>query len=84
MRSIGVSNFTAEHLERIIDETGVTPAVNQIELHPYFPQSVMRDVNDAVRHPHRVVEPARQAPGAVRGAAGRRRPPRSTASRPAR
>lgn len=46
VRSIGVSNFTAEHLERIIDETGVTPAVNQIELHPYFPQSVMRDVNE--------------------------------------
>lgn len=45
VRSIGVSNFTAEHLERIIDDTGVTPAVNQIELHPYFPQAVMRDVN---------------------------------------
>ncbi|MEP9365138.1 aldo/keto reductase [Nocardioides sp. CN2-186] len=45
VRSIGVSNFSAEHLERIIDETGVTPAVNQIELHPYFPQAVMRDVN---------------------------------------
>ncbi len=38
MRSIGVSNFTEAHLTRIIDETGVTPAVNQIELHPYFPQ----------------------------------------------
>jgi 2,5-diketo-D-gluconate reductase A len=46
VRSIGVSNFSPEHLERIIDETGVTPAVNQIELHPYFPQSVMRDVHD--------------------------------------
>ncbi|WP_243057595.1 aldo/keto reductase [Nocardioides sp. SR21] len=46
VRSIGVSNFSAEHLERIIDETGVTPAVNQIELHPYFPQSVMRDANE--------------------------------------
>lgn len=40
--SIGVSNFTAAHLRRIIDETGVTPAVNQIELHPYFPQVEMR------------------------------------------
>ena len=38
MRSIGVSNFTEAHLTRIIDETGVTPAVNQVELHPYFPQ----------------------------------------------
>ncbi len=46
VRAIGVSNFTAEHLETIIDESGVTPAVNQIELHPYFPQSVMRDVNE--------------------------------------
>jgi len=43
--SIGVSNFTGDHLHRIIDETGVTPAVNQIELHPYFPQPEMRSVN---------------------------------------
>ena len=39
VRSIGVSNFTEAHLTRIIDETGVTPAVNQVELHPYFPQA---------------------------------------------
>ena len=45
VRSIGVSNFTAEHLERIIDETGVAPSVNQIELHPYFPQAQMREVD---------------------------------------
>lgn len=45
VRDIGVSNFTEEHLDRIIDETGVTPAVNQIELHPYFPQERMRSVN---------------------------------------
>lgn len=37
--SIGVSNFTEAMLQELIDETGVTPAVNQIELHPYFPQS---------------------------------------------
>lgn len=43
--SIGVSNFTEEQLHRIIDATGVTPAVNQIELHPYFPQAEMRKVN---------------------------------------
>ncbi|KQX05504.1 MULTISPECIES: aldo/keto reductase [unclassified Leifsonia] len=42
VRSIGVSNFTEEHLDRIIGETGVTPAVNQIELHPYFPQASLR------------------------------------------
>jgi 2,5-diketo-D-gluconate reductase A len=45
VRTIGVSNFTEDHLRRIIDETGVTPAVNQIELHPYFPQQRMRAVN---------------------------------------
>lgn len=45
VRSIGVSNFTAEHLDRIIAETGVTPAVNQIELHPAFPQIQMRAAN---------------------------------------
>ncbi|GAA4715987.1 aldo/keto reductase [Nocardioides conyzicola] len=45
VRTIGVSNFAAAHLDRIIGETGVTPAVNQIELHPYFPQVDMRAVN---------------------------------------
>lgn len=42
VRSIGVSNFTQEHLGRLIGETGVVPAVNQIELHPHFPQGPMR------------------------------------------
>jgi 2,5-diketo-D-gluconate reductase A len=42
VRSIGVSNFTRAHLERVIEETGVTPAVNQVELHPYFPQPQIR------------------------------------------
>jgi len=37
-RSIGVSNFLAEHLERVVNETGVTPAVDQIELHPAYQQ----------------------------------------------
>lgn len=45
LRSIGVSNFLPEHLSRIIADTGVTPAVNQIELHPRFPQSEQRKVN---------------------------------------
>jgi 2,5-diketo-D-gluconate reductase A len=44
-RSIGVSNFQPAHLERIIDETGVTPAVNQIELHPRFQQQGLRHVH---------------------------------------
>lgn len=41
-KSIGVSNFMAEHLQRLTDETGVTPAVNQIELHPRFQQTELR------------------------------------------
>ena len=44
-RSIGVSNFEPEHLERIIGETGVVPAVNQIELHPRFQQKRLREVH---------------------------------------
>lgn len=44
-RSVGVSNFTAAHLERAIGETGVTPAVNQIELHPHFQQRALREVH---------------------------------------
>ncbi len=45
LRSIGVSNFLPEHLSRIIAETGVTPAVNQVELHPRFPQVEQRAVH---------------------------------------
>lgn len=45
-RSIGVSNFHAPHLERIIGETGVTPVLNQIELHPDFQQKALRDVHE--------------------------------------
>jgi diketogulonate reductase-like aldo/keto reductase len=45
LRSIGVSNFLPEHLSRIIAATGVTPAVNQVELHPYFPQEQQRQVH---------------------------------------
>ena len=41
-RSIGVSNFAREHLERIIGDTGVKPALNQIELHPRFQQRELR------------------------------------------
>ncbi|WP_288530769.1 aldo/keto reductase [uncultured Secundilactobacillus sp.] len=36
IRAIGVSNFEPDHLDRLINETGVTPAVNQIEIHPYW------------------------------------------------
>lgn len=50
-RSIGVSNFHPEHLQRLIDETGVTPVINQIELHPDFPQKE----NRAWHEKHRIV-----------------------------
>lgn len=42
VRSVGVSNFTETMLSRLIEETGVAPAVNQVELHPYFPQQHLR------------------------------------------
>jgi 2,5-diketo-D-gluconate reductase A len=42
VRSIGVSNFQPEQLERVIAETGVTPAINQVELHPHFQQVGLR------------------------------------------
>jgi 2,5-diketo-D-gluconate reductase A len=41
-RAIGVSNFTSEHLQRLLDETDVVPAVNQVELHPYLQQADLR------------------------------------------
>ncbi|CQR66003.1 aldo/keto reductase [Streptomyces leeuwenhoekii] len=42
VRSIGVSNFTPGHIERLEKETGVLPSVNQIELHPLLPQEELR------------------------------------------
>jgi 2,5-diketo-D-gluconate reductase A len=45
VKSIGVSNFTKEGLQRIIDETGVVPAINQVELHPFFNQAELRAFN---------------------------------------
>lgn len=47
-RTIGVSNFQPAHLDRIVAETGVAPAVNQIEVHPYFTNEVAR----AATHRH--------------------------------
>lgn len=46
VKSIGVSNFGADHLERIMDETGVSPVLNQIELHPGFQQAPLRALHD--------------------------------------
>ncbi|MCX4680357.1 aldo/keto reductase [Streptomyces sp. NBC_01433] len=47
VRSIGVSNFTAAHLDRLERETGVLPAVNQIEMHPLLVQDELRAVHTA-------------------------------------
>lgn len=44
-RAIGVSNFSASHLERLMNETSIVPAVNQIEVHPFFIQKELRAVN---------------------------------------
>ncbi|HVK05052.1 MAG TPA: aldo/keto reductase [Armatimonadaceae bacterium] len=46
-RSVGVSNFTEAHLRRILDETGETPALNQVELHPHFQQRALREFHAA-------------------------------------
>lgn len=45
VRAIGVSNFMVGHLERLLAETTVVPAVNQIELHPYFIQQAVQDAD---------------------------------------
>ena len=46
VRSIGVSNFQPAHLERLVAETGVTPVVNQIELHPRMQQPALRELHE--------------------------------------
>ncbi len=44
--SIGVSNFSPDHLDRIVEATGVVPALNQIELHPHFQQRAARAAHE--------------------------------------
>lgn len=44
--SIGVSNFTEHHLQRVLDETGVVPVLNQVELHPRFQQHPLRNYEE--------------------------------------
>lgn len=44
-RSIGVSNFQPKHIRRLVQETNVVPAVNQVEVHPYLTQDEVRAVN---------------------------------------
>ena len=47
-RAVGVSNFEPGHLDRLVQETGVVPAVNQIEVHPYFTNETARAAS--IRH----------------------------------
>lgn len=47
VRAIGVSNFMPQHIERLLGETDVVPAVNQVELHPYFSQPAVQAANAA-------------------------------------
>jgi diketogulonate reductase-like aldo/keto reductase len=54
VRAIGVSNFMTGHLQRLLAETAVAPAVNQIEVHPYFQQAELQRVNAS----HRVLTQA--------------------------
>jgi 2,5-diketo-D-gluconate reductase A len=51
VRAIGVSNFSPKHMQNLIERTQVRPAVNQVELHPFFIQQQMWDAN--ARHGHR-------------------------------
>jgi len=46
VRAIGVSNFMPHHLERLLDQTNIVPAVNQIELHPYFTQPDVQEADE--------------------------------------
>ncbi|MYS36755.1 diketogulonate reductase-like aldo/keto reductase [Streptomyces sp. KhCrAH-43] len=47
VRAIGVSNFMVDHLGTLLDATTVVPAVNQLEIHPYFQQREVLDFDDA-------------------------------------
>ena len=53
-RAIGVSNFEPEHLERILEEGSIVPAINQVELHPAFQQRKLRSVQE----PHGIITEA--------------------------
>ena len=57
IRSIGVCNFLPEHIERLENETGVKPSINQIELHPYFNQEQQRKWHEETSYYDRIMEP---------------------------
>ena len=57
VKSIGVCNFRVHHLQRLIDETGVVPVINQIELHPLMQQRQLH-ARRYSQNPDRIPEPA--------------------------
>src|SRR5699024_2141574 len=78
VRAIGVSNHHEEHLNNIIADTGVTPALNQVETHPYLQQNDLRAVHEKLeQRPRRRRRAARSQPvgeatvPAAEGPAGR-------------
>ena len=64
VRAIGVSNFQIAHLQRLLDETQVVPAVNQIELHPQLQQAPLRRFHAAHGIATEAWSPLGQGPGA--------------------
>ena len=58
IRAVGVCNFQPAHLQRLLDETGELPALNQIELHPRLQQARAARLPRPARHRHRGLEPA--------------------------
>src|SRR4051812_2358153 len=49
VRAIGVSNFSTAHLDRFLPQVTVVPAVNQVEVHPYYSQPALRAAHDRLR-----------------------------------
>lgn len=63
LRSVGVSNFHPQHLDRLVAETGVVPVLNQVELHPHLQQAELRSYHEA----HGIVTEAWAPLGAGKG-----------------
>jgi diketogulonate reductase-like aldo/keto reductase len=68
VRAIGVSNFMTDHLRSLLDSSTVVPAVNQIEIHPYFQQLDVQDFGVE----HGILNQARSSAGSPRRTASRR------------
>ena len=67
VKTIGVCNFTAETLDELIEATGVTPAMLQIETHPYFPQNELRAYCEAKGILHEAWSPLGNGTGLLAG-----------------